>query len=57
MQSLCFDFANVGIGIVVVKTGFFMSQHRNETFGTINWVTYVWQVNDLGRSSTVFPGP
>jgi len=43
---------NVGIGIVIVKTEFLMSQHRNETFGIINWATCVWQVNDLERSST-----
>ena len=52
MQSLCFDFANVGVGIVIVKTEFLMSRHRNETFSIINWATYVWQVNDLEESGT-----
>jgi hypothetical protein len=52
MQSLCFDFANVVVGIVIVKTELLMSQHRNETFGIINWATCVWQVNDLERTST-----
>jgi len=41
----------VGVGIVILKNEFLMSQHRNETFGIINWATYVWQVNDLERSS------
>jgi hypothetical protein len=37
--KVCFDFPNVGVGIVIVKTEFLMSQHRNETFGIINWAT------------------
>lgn len=52
MQSLCFEFENVGVGIILIKTEFLMSQHRIEIFAIINWATYVWQVTDLERSST-----
>jgi hypothetical protein len=52
MQSLCFEFENVGVGIILIKPEFLMSQNRNEIFRIINWATYVWQVTDLERSST-----